>query len=74
MAALAALSSIQVAEWPCFGKELLFRLTKCFLCKMTFFPKLVSGTGFWFGLYSILIIAYIRSIHMINNITSDRFI
>ena len=28
-------SSIQVAEWPPFGKELLTRLTICSLCILT---------------------------------------
>ena len=40
------LKSVQVAEWSYFGKELLFRLTKCFLCKMIIFIIKV-GFGDW---------------------------
>ena len=29
------LNSVLVAEWPCFGKELLPRLTICSLCILT---------------------------------------
>ena len=36
------LSSVWVAEWPPFGKELLTRLTICYLCIMT-----ICGFGYF---------------------------
>ena len=47
------LSSVWVAEWPPFGKELLTWLTKCYLCilnKIFFylFPVLILRVGFGF--------------------------
>ena len=37
MFVLIIFSSIKVAECPSFGKDLLTRLTICFLCMLTFF-------------------------------------
>ena len=31
------LRSVTVAEWPLFGKDLLIRLTVCYLCNMSIF-------------------------------------
>ena len=39
-------SSVKVAEWPPFGKELLNRLTICSLCILTI--CILSYFPFWF--------------------------
>ena len=40
------LSSVWVAEWPPFGKELLTRLTICSLCILLFVILVISRFGF----------------------------
>ena len=39
-------SSVWVAEWPSFGKELLTRLPICSLCNFDYFP-------FWFRMLDL---------------------
>ena len=42
------LSSVQVAVWSPFGKELLTRLTICFLCVFLFYIYIFFFFWFWF--------------------------
>ena len=56
-------SSLKVAEWPTFGKELLTRLTISSLCILTicnfcYFPFLVLKPRFGFWLPKFLVSAY----------------
>ena len=39
-------SSVSIAEWPSFGKELLTRLTVCPLCILTICNLVISRIGF----------------------------
>ena len=43
-------SSVRVAEWPPFGKELLTRLTICYLCVLTICNFSYSRFGFEGGI------------------------
>ena len=48
------LSSVWVAPWPPFGKELLTRLTICFLCISSFETLVISHFGFEIGIWVLI--------------------
>ena len=48
------LSSVWVAQWPPFGKELLNRLTICFLCILTICNLVISHFGFEVGIWVLI--------------------
>ena len=57
-------SSVRVAEWPTFGKQLPARLTICShsffsICNIYLFPVLVLRAGFAFCLIQFLFIAFL---------------
>ena len=59
-------SSVHVAEWPPFGKELLTRLTICSLsiltiCNFSYFRLGFEGWIWVLGLLNFLVIAYLFS-------------
>ena len=48
------LSSVWVAEWPPFRKELLTRLTICLLCILTIVILVISRFGFECGIWVLI--------------------
>ena len=68
------LSSVLVAEWPYFGKELLSRLTICFLCNLTFcnfsyFPFWFEG-WIWVLIASVPDVAYFLLLNMMRVVST----
>ena len=47
-------SLVWVAEWPPFGKELLTRLTICYLCILTIYNSIISRFGFEGGIWIMI--------------------
>ena len=65
-------SSVWVAEWPPFGKELLTRLTICSLCILTIYNSIISRFGFEGGIW--ILIAHVPGLCILITFTEENLL